>query len=233
MMRPVRTADRVEVVYPQPRWRLFKRLRERAKKLMLALQEKGIKSIVHGSVARGDVKENSDVDVVVLYQIPSYRVELALEEAGFRPLRREIVMATPWHLPKAQVYLDEDYLTTFPLLEPKPAELEFYHFGGALDLEQVEEGVRVAGVDKRLMLIEPTPQGHVESPIKGREAEVAKRLGVGLAIVRERVKVLTRRVDVGHTGIFVKRELAPHENFEGVFRELVKNNPSIRLRLKK
>ena len=102
-----------------------------------------------------------------------------------------------------------------------------------MDLEQVEREVRVAGVDKRLMLIEPTPEGHVESPVQGREAEVAKIVGVGIAIVQERVKVLTRRANIGHTGIFIKRELAPHESFESVFRELVKNNPSIRLRLKK
>jgi hypothetical protein len=232
MVKPVRAADVIEVVYDEPRWKLFEQLRQRAEELMSALGARGIRSIVHGSVARGDVKRGSDVDVVVPYQVPSYRVELALEAAGMKPMRREIVMATPWHLPKAHVYLDEDYLTTFPLVKPKPSELEFYHFGGAVDLEQIERKVRVPGVDKRLMLIEPTSHGHVESPVVGREAEVAKLVGVGLSIVQERVQVLTRRAEIGHTGIFVQRVLAPDESFEAAFEDLVKSNPVVKLRLR-
>jgi len=232
MVRPVRTADIVEIIYTEDHWLLFQRLRERAKKLMEALAARGIESIVYGSIARGDVDFGSDVDVFVPRPLPSYEVELTLAEAGFEPMKREIVMATPWHLPKAHVYLDEDYSTTFPLMEPKPLELEFYYFGGAVDLEQLERKVRVPGVDKRLMLIEPTPQGHVEGPIVGREAEVAKHVGVSLDIVRERVQVLTRRADIGHTGIFLQRELAPDESFEAVFKQVAENNPAVKLRLK-
>lgn len=228
MVRPVRVADTVEIIYTEDHWLLLQQFRQKAKKLMEALARRRIESIVYGSIARGDVNFGSDVDVFVPRHLPSYKVELAVA----KPVKREIVMATPWHLPKAQVYLDEDYSVTFPLIEPKPLELEFYYFGGAVDLEQLEREVRVPGVDKRLMLIEPTPQGHVESPVVGREAEVAKHIKASLDIVRERVQVLTRRADVGRTGIFLQRELAPDESFEVVFKQLVESTTAVKLRVK-
>lgn len=233
MVRPIHVADVMEVIYNQAHWRLFGELRKQALGMMKPLVKAGFNPIVHGSIARGDVDKNSDVDVFVPQVVPSYKVELALDEAGFKPIKREIVMATPWQLPKAHIYIEEDRSITFPLAEPKPLELEFYHFGGAASLEQAKEKVRVPGVDKRLMLIEPTPRGHVESPVVGREAEAAKHVGVSLNIVRERVQVLTRRADVGRTGIFVQRELAPDENFETVFNKLLEGKPAMKLRLKK
>ena len=233
MVRPVRAADIREVVYEQGHWRLFSGFREQALEIMKPLGAMGLDPLVHGSVARGDVDENSDVDVFIPSAAPSYKIELALKEAGFKPAKREIVMATPWQLPKAHIYIEEDRSATFPLVPPKSLELEFYYFGGAAGLKQVEEAVRVPGVDKRLMLIEPTPRGHIESPVVGKEAEVAKRVGVSLDIVRERVQVLTRRAEVGHTGIFVQRELSPDESFEAVFRKLVDENPAMKVRLKK
>ena len=233
MVKPARAAGISEVTYDEKRWRLFKEFRKYASRLMKALAASGFDPLVHGSVARGDVDKDSDVDVFIPHVGPSYKVELAIHGAGFSPVKREIVMATPWQLPKAHIYLDEDRSVTFPLVEPKPLELEFYHFGGAVDVEQVEGAVRVPGVDKRLMLIEPTSRGHVESPVAGREAEVAKRVGVNLDIVRERVKVLTRRADVGRTGIFVQHELAPDESFETVFKKLIEENPAMKVRLKR
>lgn len=233
MVKPVHAADVVEVVYNEERWRLFKELRARTLELMEVLVKQGFAPIVHGSVARGDVSKGSDVDVFVPYVVPSYKIELALHETKLEPMKREIVVATPWQLPKAHIYIEEDRSVTFPLVKPKQLELEFYYFGGAASLEQVKRLVRVLGVDKRLMLIEPTSRGHIESPVRGREAEVAKRVDVGLGIVRERVQVLTRRADIGHTGIFVQRVLADDENFETVFKKLVDENPAMKLRLKK
>jgi len=232
MVRPVRAADIVEIIYTEDHWLLFRQLRQKAKNLVGALASRRIESVVHGSVARGDVDLGSDVDIFIPRRLPSYEVELALSEAGFEPMRREIVMATPWHLPKAHIYLDDDYSATFPLVEPKPLEVEFYYFGGAAGLEQLEREVRVPGIDKRLMFIDPTPQGHVEGPVVGREAEVAKRIGVSFGIVRERVQVLTRRADIGHTGIFLQRELAPDESFESVFKKLAESSPAVKLRVK-
>jgi len=232
MARPVKVADTVEVVYDEERWVLFKRLRERTKEIMLTLSRRNVASIVHGSVARGDVDEASDVDIFVPSIVRSYEVELALGDAGFTPIEREIVVATPWQLPKAHIYLEQNSSVTFPLTKPKRLEVEFYYFGGAVDLRQVEREIRAAGVDKRLMLIEPTPRGHVESQVIGREAEVAKRIGVGQDIVQERVQVLTRRADIGHTGVFIKRKLAKDEGFETVLQQLLKEKPEMNVRLK-
>jgi predicted nucleotidyltransferase len=232
MVRPVRSADIVEVVYDDERWKLFRDFRKRALELMRVLDSAKLDPIVHGSVARGDVDRDSDIDVVIPYVVPSFKVDLALQGGGLRPIKREIAMATPWQLPKAHIYVDEDRSVTFPLVKPKRTELEFYSFGGAADLKKVENGVRVRGVDKRLMLIEPTPRGHVEGPVVGNEAAVAKLVGVGLEIVRERVQVLTRRAEIGHTGIFVQRSLAPDENVEEVFKRLVEENPETKMGLR-
>lgn len=232
MVRPVRAADTAEVIYDQEHWRLFEELRKYALRMMKSLVTRGFNPLVHGSVARGDVDKRSDVDVFIPRVVPSYKVELALHEAGFSTTKREIVMATPWQLPKAHIYIEEDRSITFPLVDPKSLELEFYYFGGAVNFEQAERKVRAPGVDKRLMLIEPTPQGHIESPVIGKEADVARRVGVRLDIVRERVQVLTRRAEVGHTGIFVQRELSPDENLEIVFKKLIDENPAMKVRLK-
>jgi predicted nucleotidyltransferase len=233
MVRPARRPDTREIAYTEERWRTLERLRGIAESIMRPLEDAGLSPVVHGSLARGDVDEKSDVDVFVPSEVPSYRIELALERAGFVPLRREIVMATPWQLPKAHITIDEGRSVTFPLIRPSALEFEFYRFGGAVSLPELERGLRVPGVDKRLMLIEPTPRGHLESPVMGREAEVARKVGVSIDIVRERVQVLTRRAEVGHTGIFLQRELAPDEGFEEVFDRLLRERPAMRLRLKK
>ncbi len=232
MVQPVRSADIREVVYEDGRWGLLKGFRRRALELLKILNSVGLSPMVHGSVARGDVDKGSDIDVVIPFVVPSFKVELALQGGGLRPIRREIVMATPWQLPKSHIYIDEDRSVTFPLVKPKQTELEFYYFGGASDFDKVKRGVRVPGVDKRLMLIEPASSGHIESPVVGREAFVAKLVGVGLEIVRERVQVLTRRASIGHTGIFVKRNLSPDENIEEVFKRLVEENSEMKIGLK-
>lgn len=224
-------AEHRGVVYPPERWGLLRDLRRRALEVMGALSRRGMEALAHGSLARGDVDEGSDIDLFLPQPTPSYLVETSLLEAGFQPERRELVMATPWQLPKAHLYLDEKTVVTFPLLKPRPLELEFYRFGGALGEEGLRREERVPGVDKRLMLIEPTPTGHLEESVRGREGEVAKRLGVSPEIVRERVQVLTRRREEGHTGLFFRRELSPEESFEKVFSSLVRSHPVLRLRL--
>jgi hypothetical protein len=221
-----------EVVYDKKHWKLLKEIRRKASAIIEAVSGLGPKPVIHGSVARGDVDEKSDVDVFLPGQLPSYKVELALRDAGFRFWKREIVMATPWQLPKAHVYLEERESVTFPLVKPKRLELDFYRFGGTVGREDLEKELRVPGVDKRLMLIQPTQKGHSESHIVGREAEIADLLDVSMEIVRERVQVLSRRAEVGRTGIFIQRSLAPEEHFEDVFRKLIAENPSMRIGLK-
>ena len=40
------------------------------------------------------------------------------------------------------------------------------------------------GVDKRLILIRPTEDGHIEEDITGRESQVSKLLNISIDIVR-------------------------------------------------
>mgnify|MGYP007109728626 CR=1 FL=1 len=117
-------------------------------------------------------------------------------------------------------------------MRPRRLEIEFYYFGGAVSVQEVGTGKRVPGVDKRLMLIQPTSRGHLETQIQGCEAEVAKHVGVSVDIVRERVQVLGRRAEVGRTGLFIERELASDESFEEIFKEEVLSNPAARVGLK-
>lgn len=198
----------------------MRKLREESLKIMEVLSQFG--PILHGSVARGDVDEDSDIDIFLTAEVRPFLVEHVLRESGFEIFKREVILATPWHLPKGHIYLDVKKSVSFALMKPTPNELDFYYFGGAIDLNELLEGKRKAGVDKRLMLIEPTDFGHVESSICGREGEVAKKLGVGLQVVRERIQVLTRRSEIGHTGVYFSRVLLPSESFEEVFEELLK-----------
>ncbi|MCD4727389.1 MAG: nucleotidyltransferase domain-containing protein, partial [Pirellulales bacterium] len=71
-------------------------------------------SLVYGSLARGDVSQGSDIDIIIPGVARSFMVELALDEHGITG--RKLVQATP---------------------------------GGLEDMPHN----RVAGVDKRLMLI--------------------------------------------------------------------------------
>jgi len=144
---------------------------------------------------------------------------------------RSIVQATPRALVKAHLVLDDGSNVIFPLIQPRETELEFYRFGGEVGLGDILENKRVCGVDKRLMFIEPTPGGHVETPLSDLPpGRVAKKIGVGQAIVEERMRVLERRADVGRTGIYLKRQLAPDESFEQVLAELMYEDPALRRR---
>lgn len=227
MVRPRKIVDRREVTYSEEDWQRFRSFREDSKQILRVLHEFDIEGFVHGSVARGDVKESSDIDVITFQSIPSYKIELALEEGGFKKFDRKIVMATPWQLPKAHISLGGDKTVSFPLEKPKKLEEEFYQFGGMVGLSKIEREKRVPGVDKRLVLIDPIPDGHAESQTVGREGEIAHRLGVSIDIVRERIQVLTRRDETGKTGIFLERKLSPDESFESVWKEILDSNSRI------
>jgi len=200
---------------------------------MLSLEEEGLDSIVHGSLSRGDVSPHSDIDIYIPKVVPSFNVEIALERGGYPIVERELVQATPFHAIKAHIHLPDNTVVTFPLTSPAPIELEFYRFGGSLDREGLQADMRVPGVDKRLMLIEPTERGHIETPVAGNEALTAKRVGVSLKIVQERVKVLMRRDKVGRTGVYLKRRLAPHHTFESLLKSIGDRDPVVRRRLRK
>jgi len=216
------------VEYDESRWKTLWLKREAAAPPMRALRDHS--PIVHGSLARGDVHRGSDVDIVIDHTVPSFAVELALRDYTF--VRREIVQATPWHLIKGHIYLEDDLSVTFPLVKPNPQEEEFYEFGGSIDLDSMECGLRVPGIDKRLMLIEPTEGGHLETSIVGMESRAAKTVGVGIATVKERVDVLSRRDSVGRTGVYLQRVLADDQSFEDLLRILASRDTNVKRRVR-
>lgn len=229
--KPERTLEFIEVVYDTERWFLLKELRAKAKRIMEALHRLNLSAIVYGSIARGDVHGKSDVDVFIPHVVSSFVVEAALERGGIRFDRRFVVQATPVYAMKAYIEIDENTSVSFPLMKLRKVEREFYAFGGEASFEDLRAGLRLAGVDKRLMLIEPTERGHFESSIIGREDYAAKRLGISAETVLDRVHALLRRDAVGRTGVFIEKELRNGETFEMTLKKLAEQNPAVRRRL--
>jgi predicted nucleotidyltransferase len=232
-VKPTRQGEYREVTYSSARWEQLRALRETAVWVMSALDAFHLQSLTHGSIARGDVKAGSDVDVFIPEVQNSFQVETALEKAKIPTNARLIVQATPNYAMKAHIEIDETTTVSFPLMEMRRVEREFYRFGGEINLTQLKANVRVAGVDKRLMLIEPTEKGHVESSVVGREESSAKILGVSAETVLDRVRALTRRDTIGRTGVFVKQEVTSDETFELALKKLSDLNPAVRRRMKK
>ena len=231
--RPTKQGDHKEVIYASLRWQELKQLRQKAIWVMTALDAFHLQSLTHGSIARGDVKLGSDVDVFIPEVQSSFIVESALEKAQIPINSRFIVQATPSYAMKAHIEIDEKTTVSFPLMEMRRVEREFYRFGGEVNIVQLKTNVRITGVDKRLMLIEPTEKGHVESSVIGREESAAKVLGISAETVFDRVHTLLRRDTVGRTGVFVKKELLQDETFELALKKLSDQNPAVRRRMKK
>ncbi len=226
--KPAEMGYRKAVFYDQERWDLLKRLRGRAKSLMISLDDANIKSIVHGSVARGDVSTSSDIDIFVPQVTQSFCIELAL--SPYTILQRKIVQVTPRHLPKAHTLLGENTTVTFPLVAPQRREIEFYRFGGHLGLDEIDS--RSAGFDKRLMLIEPTSDGHVETPLSELSLGYAtKIIGICQDTIEERIRVLKRRALSGRTGVYLEHILGDDQSFEKALEELASTDPAIRRRV--
>ncbi len=229
--KPLTRSEFREVTYNVQHWALLKKFRQKSIHIMGTLEKAHLENIVHGSIARGDVNAKSDVDVFIPFQAPSFTVETALEQAGIPVNRRLVVQATPTYAMKAYIEIDENTSISFPLMKLRNVEREFYKFGGEISLGNLKKGVRVCGVDKRLMLIEPIKDGHKESAIVGREMQVAKMLGISVETVLDRVHALLKRDEVGRTGVFVKKELPASETFEMALKRLVDQNPAVRRRL--
>jgi len=230
--KPVKRAERVEITYDNKRWKLLRELRSKTVQIMEILEKFHLRSIAHGSIARGDVLETSDIDVFLPDPPSSFMIETGLERSDVSVNRRVIVQATPLYAVKGYIEIDKQRCISFPLAKLRPVEKDFYKFGGEASLSMLKKDMRVSGVDKRLMLIEPNSEGHVESAVVGREEAVANLLGVSLNTVLDRVHALLRRDEVGRTGVFIERELSPDETFELVLKKLADQNPAVRRRLK-
>lgn len=230
--KPQLRPERIEVIYDEQHWEILHKFRLQAIRIMESLERANIHSIIHGSIARGDVTLKSDIDIFIPMPLPSLLVELALEKSNFSIYRRILIQATPSYAIKGYIEVNEQNSVSFPLVKLKRIERDFYKFGGELTLQELKENRRALGVDKRLMLIEPTSRGHVESGIIGREDKVAALLGIGVDVVLDRVRALRRRNRIGRTGLFVERELTPKETFESVLKHIINTNPAVRRRLR-
>ncbi|WP_373468994.1 nucleotidyltransferase domain-containing protein [Acidianus infernus] len=213
----------MEIKYTEEQWKLFNEKRKRAKEILETLYYKGIKGYAYGSIARGDVKKTSDIDIIVFE--PNI-LELDLLEAD----HKYIIQATPISTPKAYISLnpEETEVISFPLSKLKKDEEEFYYFGGLVSLEDIINGVRKPGINKELKLIIPNKNGHDEIPLKGNEDYATRLLKISIATINEREKLLMKREDKGRTGVFLKYELAANENFEEAIRELSRRNKFFR-----
>jgi predicted nucleotidyltransferase len=224
--------ETTNIEYTNEGWQILKELREEALLMMHPLTEAHIHCIVYGSLARGDVKRTSDIDIFIPSIYSSNIIEAILSRNGRQFISRQIIQATPSYAAKAYLFISESRGYSFPLVDLKVNEIEFYKFAGSNTYQQLKKGLRVSGVDKRLMFIEPTEKGHLETPVKGNEGRVAKMLGINLFTIRDRVRALNRREKVGRTGVYLKRELSPEEAFGEVFVQLSRSRPAIRRRMR-
>lgn len=230
--KPLKRPEQLEIIYDQKHWRLLKEFRLKTIKIMEKLRSYHLNAIVHGSITRGDVSKTSDIDVFFPDPPSSFLIEMILEKNNLRSYRRTIIQATPIYALKGYIELDENCSLSFPLVKLRQIEKDFYKFGGQMTLSEIKKDSRVSGIDKRLMLIEPTTEGHIESSIIGREKEVSQLLGVSINTIFDRVRALLRRDKVGRTGVFIERELASDETFEQVIKKLGDQNPIVRRRIK-
>lgn len=228
--RVLRSHDN-SITYSEHNWTLLKNKRSHAIKLLNIFSKENLNPFVYGSVARGDVNESSDIDIIFIQEIPSYQIEYILNKNGFENYFREIIMATPLDSIKLYIHLSELESITIPLSKLGKSVIEFYNFGGKTSLDGLSSGVRVPGIDKRLVLIKPNLNGHDEISIIGNESLAAKEVGVSVDIVNERIRVLLKREKFGKTGVFLKRKLHLNESTEEVLKTLSKKRAIIRKKL--
>jgi len=225
--------DAREKIYDKEDWERLREMRMHAQKIMEKLP---IESYVHGSLARGDVKKTSDIDIILLEVVPSYKIEYSLSSVWLGFQSREIVVACPNSVPKAHIHIDDRVTITLPLLKMKETEEDFYRFSGLVGINDMMKGEkigeRVAGVNKKLELITPTENGHIEEGIIGMEPEVSRRLNVGIEIVKERVRVLTRRDKIGRTGVYIKSKVPDEETFEEHLESLSDSEPALKRQMR-
>ena len=220
-----------ELIYTQDHWDNLNNLRKKAISITSLFIDNGFDSFTYGSTARGDVSPTSDVDIVLHAQIPSYRVELILEQNRIPIFSKKIVQATPGDVVKVQYEFPDEICLTLLLTNFTSMPFEFYHFGGCLTHQQLVDNIRVPGVDKRLVLILPTEKGHRASLLSDSQIEAAKVLKVSNNMISQRMRVLERRDKVGRTGVFLLHELDPTDNVEEELRTLARKNRMLRRRL--
>lgn len=225
-------SNKEKIIYNKEQWKFFENIRDNCKKIMQSLFVNRIECYTYGSIARGDIKKNSDIDIIIPYAISSFKVELSLENAGFRINEKMIVMATPSHTPKAVIGIQSNYALisiSFPLIEFQDRDTDFYGFAGRLSYKELVVSKRKPGVNKKLQLISPEEDGHSSQGLGHLNVvEVSKILGTEITIINERIRVLKRRSEKGRTGVFLKRYLDKDEQFETEFKRIVDSNSIVK-----
>lgn len=219
------------VIYTEKDWALLKSKREKALKILKLFER--FKPYIYGSMARGNVHEESDIDVIFLNQIPPFQIEMVLEKNGIINYYKEIIIATPQDSIRLYIHLSELECITVPLTKLEKKNLQFYDFGGKIDLNQLKQDMRVPGIDKRLVLIKPNSKGHDEVSVIGNEHLAAKEVGINITTVNERKKVLLRREKHGRTGVFLKKQIDASESTEEILKKLADKNSLVRKKLYK
>ncbi len=128
--KPEYRQDRIEVVYNSEHWSLLAQFRQKALGLLLALQNRHVAAVVHGSIARGDVNPESDIDLFIPDPPSSFQIETALEQANIPIVDRVVIQATPAYAMKAYIEIDPATSVSFPLMGLRRVEREFYRFSG-------------------------------------------------------------------------------------------------------
>jgi len=221
------------VVYNERRWAILKDKREVAKRVMAPLCEHGYSPIIYGSIARGDVDEDSDVDVFIEHVVNPALIETIVEKSLGGWVKRTIVQATPGYVVKGYIFIDELVSISFPLIEMLPNEAEFYSIAGKLSYGEVLEEKRRGGMNKSMMIIIPVEDGHMEFPARQDPDLAAKLIGVDPKALRERLHVLEKRREHGRTGTYIEVELDEGTTFPQVLKTIINENPVLRRRMNK
>lgn len=221
-----------EIKYNTQIWEIFNQKRKIALELMNALNK--FNPFIHGSIARGDIKPTSDIDIIIPHIIDEYQLIQPLETIKYEIIERWLVQATPLSAIKANLVLTPEIILTIPLIPFYPREIQFYDFGGKIGLDEVQQGIRVPGINKQLLLIDPTEDGHIESRVTEQNAgQVSKILGISISTILERIRVLERRDKVGRTGVYLKRLVPPTKSFGQVLNEISSHFPASRRRIRR
>jgi predicted nucleotidyltransferase len=221
------------VVYSEKRWAILRNKREIAKRVMAPLHMHGYSPIIYGSIARGDVDEESDVDVFIEQVVNPALLETIVEKHLGGWVKRTVIQATPGYVVKGYIYIDELVSISFPLIEMLPNEAEFYSIAGKLSYGEVLENKRCGGMNKSMMIIIPVEDGHMEFPARQDPDLAAKLIGVDPKALRERLHVLEKRKEHGRTGTYVEVELDEGSTFTQVLKTIINENPILRRRLNK
>lgn len=227
----VRSHISQNIIYTNEKWENLKNLRKKAITVMDIMRVEGFNCLAYGSLARGDIHKNSDIDIILKERLASYRIELIIDRMPFRLIKKSLIQATPNDVIKVHYHLEEDITISLLLTDFTSHAFEFYRFGGMVSLSDLEKNIRVAGIDKRLVLILPNDQGHYEKSVLDHPYEARKYLHISQAIIDQRIRVLSERDKKGRTGVFLHEDLHPDQNVELRLRELARENPLIRRRI--